>query len=72
MCRRLTESQSCVFAQYPFICSRYWQEGEPSNTDEEVCVAVEAKENFFQAWNDYRCDSTKHKWICEKAATEQG
>ncbi|XP_073339848.1 uncharacterized protein [Pagrus major] len=51
------------------LAEGYWMDGEPNNIDPEVCVAVYAKENFFKAWNDVRCDSTRMKWICEKAPT---
>ncbi|KAM8737851.1 uncharacterized protein AB9X84_022766 [Acanthopagrus schlegelii] len=47
----------------------YWMDGEPNTIDREVCVAVYAKENFFMAWNDVRCDAQVLKWICEKAPT---
>lgn len=44
-------------------------DGEPNNIDREVCVGVYAKENFFMAWSDVRCDARGMKWICEKAPT---
>ncbi|XP_062296504.1 CD209 antigen-like protein E [Scomber scombrus] len=46
----------------------YWIDGEPNNVNEEDCVSVLPKENFFQAWNDAPC-TLKLKWICEKALT---
>lgn len=44
----------------------YWMDGEPNNLDDEICVGVYPKTNFFKAWNDVRCDA-KINWICEKA-----
>ncbi|XP_026166431.1 CD209 antigen-like protein E isoform X2 [Mastacembelus armatus] len=44
----------------------YWKDGEPNDTNNEDCAAVYPVENFFQAWNDARCENAK-KWICEKA-----
>ncbi|XP_028293329.1 CD209 antigen-like protein E [Gouania willdenowi] len=48
-----------------FLGDGYWNDGEPNNANNEDCVSVYARQNFFKAWNDERCTSSL-KWICEK------
>lgn len=51
------------------LVEAYWTEGEPSTvSSNEDCVAVYPSNNFFEAWMDNTCGTTK-KWICERAAT---
>uniref|UniRef100_A0A3Q4GFI1 C-type lectin domain-containing protein n=1 Tax=Neolamprologus brichardi TaxID=32507 RepID=A0A3Q4GFI1_NEOBR len=49
-----------------FLVQGYWNDGEPTNLNDEDCAALYPRVNFFKAWNDVRC-GVRRKWICEKA-----
>lgn len=59
------------FIKKPDICCRYWNAGEPNDSNNEDCVAVYPKANPFMSWNDAPC-SYNLKWICEMSPKAMG
>uniref|UniRef100_A0A8D0F7W4 C-type lectin domain-containing protein n=1 Tax=Strix occidentalis caurina TaxID=311401 RepID=A0A8D0F7W4_STROC len=53
--------------QTPFnVSAAFWRKGEPSDTDDQKCVAIQRASEPPNNWNDLTCEH--HYRVCEAAA----
>ncbi|XP_074681882.1 C-type lectin domain family 4 member D-like isoform X2 [Strix aluco] len=53
--------------QTPFnVSAAFWRKGEPSNKDDQKCVAIQKASEPPNNWNDLTCEH--HYRVCEAAA----
>ncbi|XP_053086702.1 C-type lectin domain family 4 member E [Pangasianodon hypophthalmus] len=51
------------------LTTKYWDSGQPGNTDHEDCAEIYYSDSNEVVWNDKTC-SVKLHWICEKRLSQ--